>query len=127
MLKGINQRLSADLVHALMLMGHGDDQVAKGRPGGNGGGGVVDVADHQIIAVAHQHQGMDQVGGQALVDAFQHYFTAPAAMPLMIKRSRAMPMMTKGRMAAKDRAAIDHQLIPCEPVCEATMTGRVLA
>ena len=27
MLKGINQRLSADLVHALMLMGHGDDIV----------------------------------------------------------------------------------------------------
>ena len=27
MLKGINQRLSADLVHALMLMGHGDDLV----------------------------------------------------------------------------------------------------
>ena len=27
MLKGIDQRLSADLVHALMLMGHGDDLV----------------------------------------------------------------------------------------------------
>ena len=27
MLKGINQRLSADLVHAMMLMGHGDDLV----------------------------------------------------------------------------------------------------
>lgn len=27
MLKGIDQRLSADLVHALMLMGHGDDIV----------------------------------------------------------------------------------------------------
>ena len=27
MLKGIDQRLSADLIHALMLMGHGDDLV----------------------------------------------------------------------------------------------------
>ena len=27
MLKGIDQRLSADIVHALMLMGHGDDLV----------------------------------------------------------------------------------------------------
>ena len=27
MLKGIDQRLSADLVHAMMLMGHGDDLV----------------------------------------------------------------------------------------------------
>ena len=27
MLKGIDQRLSADVVHALMLMGHGDDLV----------------------------------------------------------------------------------------------------
>ncbi|MDK2775014.1 MAG: ribose ABC transporter, partial [Tabrizicola sp.] len=27
MLKGINQRLSAEIVHVLMLMGHGDDLV----------------------------------------------------------------------------------------------------
>ena len=27
MLKGIDQRLSAEVVHALMLMGHGDDLV----------------------------------------------------------------------------------------------------
>lgn len=27
MLKGIDQRLSADIIHALMLMGHGDDLV----------------------------------------------------------------------------------------------------
>ncbi|MES2143939.1 MAG: RbsD/FucU domain-containing protein [Pseudomonadota bacterium] len=27
MLKGIDQRLSADFVHVLMLMGHGDDPV----------------------------------------------------------------------------------------------------
>ena len=30
-------------------------------------------------------------------------------------------------MAAVDSAAIDHQLMPCEPVWLATMTGRVLA
>ncbi|MEN9850798.1 MAG: hypothetical protein RL128_961, partial [Pseudomonadota bacterium] len=27
MLKGIDQRLSAEIVHVLMLMGHGDDLV----------------------------------------------------------------------------------------------------
>ncbi len=55
------------------------------------------------------------------------YFTAPAAMPLIIKRSRRMPITISGRMAASERAAIDHQEIPWEPVWLATMTGSVLA
>src|SRR6185312_1816619 len=36
-------------------------------------------------------------------------------------------MMTSGAMAAVDSAAIDHQLMPCEPVWLATMTGSVVA
>lgn len=44
------------------------------------------------------------------------YFTAPAAMPLMMKRSSRTPITISGRIAANDNAAIDHQLIPCEPV-----------
>src|SRR3954470_5797681 len=35
--------------------------------------------------------------------------------------------MTSGAIAAVESAAIDHQLIPCEPVWLATITGRVLA
>src|SRR3569832_2404943 len=38
-----------------------------------------------------------------------------------------MPMMASGAIAAVARAAIDHQLMPCEPVWLATMTGIVLA
>ena len=45
----------------------------------------------------------------------------------MMNRSNRTPMMISGRIAAKDSAAIDHQLIPWLPVCEATITGRVLA
>ena len=40
---------------------------------------------------------------------------------------RMMPMMIKGTIAAKDSAAIDHHEMPCEPVCEATITGKVFA
>src|SRR5262252_10032962 len=36
-------------------------------------------------------------------------------------------MMASGAIAAVDKAAIDHQLIPCEPVWLATITGSVLA
>src|ERR1043165_5812181 len=36
-------------------------------------------------------------------------------------------MTTSGVMAAVETAAIDHQLMPCEPVWLATITGRVLA
>src|SRR3712207_2533210 len=36
-------------------------------------------------------------------------------------------MITSGAIAAVESAAIDHQLIPCEPVWLATMTGSVLA
>ena len=36
-------------------------------------------------------------------------------------------MTSSGAIAAVDNAAIDHQLMPCEPVWLATMTGRVLA
>ena len=35
--------------------------------------------------------------------------------------------MTSGAMAAVDNAAIDHQLMPCEPVWLATITGSVVA
>ena len=35
--------------------------------------------------------------------------------------------MTNGAIAAVDSAAIDHQLMPCEPVWLATMTGSVVA
>ena len=38
-----------------------------------------------------------------------------------------MQTTTRGAMEAPDNAAIDHQFIPCDPVCEATITGRVLA
>src|SRR3954454_24517226 len=38
-----------------------------------------------------------------------------------------MPMTSSGAIAAVDSAAIDHQLIPCEPVWLATITGSVLA
>ncbi len=55
------------------------------------------------------------------------YLTAPAAMPLMMNRSKKIPTSTSGRIAPVDSAAIDHQLIPWLPVCDATMTGSVLA
>jgi hypothetical protein len=48
-------------------------------------------------------------------------------MPLMINRSNPIPMMIKGKIAAKLRAAIDHHEIPCDPVWLATITGKVLA
>ena len=35
--------------------------------------------------------------------------------------------MIKGRIAAKDKAAIDHHEMPCEPVWLATITGKVFA
>ena len=38
-----------------------------------------------------------------------------------------MPSSTSGAIAAVDSAAIDHQLIPCDPVWLATMTGSVFA
>src|ERR1700730_17205227 len=38
-----------------------------------------------------------------------------------------MLTITSGAIAAVDSAAIDHQLMPCEPVWLATMTGRVFA
>jgi hypothetical protein len=38
-----------------------------------------------------------------------------------------MPTRTSGAIAAVESAAIDHQLMPCEPVWLATMTSRVLA
>src|SRR6478736_10536354 len=36
-------------------------------------------------------------------------------------------MIARGAIAAVASAAIDHQLIPCDPVWLATMTGNVLA
>ena len=36
-------------------------------------------------------------------------------------------MITRGAIAAKESEAIDHQLIPCEPVWLATITGSVFA
>src|SRR6266436_8829906 len=38
-----------------------------------------------------------------------------------------MLTITSGAIAAVDSAAMDHQLMPCEPVWLATMTGSVLA
>src|SRR6266404_4758726 len=38
-----------------------------------------------------------------------------------------MPMKASGAIAAVESAAMAHQLMPCEPVWLATMTGRVLA
>src|SRR6185437_532255 len=38
-----------------------------------------------------------------------------------------MPMMASGAIAVVESAAIDHQLMPCEPVWLATITGNVLA
>src|SRR5262245_52515128 len=38
-----------------------------------------------------------------------------------------MPITISGAIAAAERAAIDHQLMPCEPVWLATITGSVLA
>src|SRR5229473_8450765 len=38
-----------------------------------------------------------------------------------------MLTITSGAIAAVDSAAMDHQLMPCEPVWLATMTGRVFA
>ena len=38
-----------------------------------------------------------------------------------------MAITIKGRIAAKDNAAIDHHEMPCEPVWLATMTGKVFA
>src|SRR5215204_3381718 len=35
------------------------------------------------------------------------------------------PMMISGVIAAVARAAIDHQRVPCEPVCPANRSGRV--
>src|ERR1700752_3204185 len=37
-----------------------------------------------------------------------------------------MPMMASGAIAAVESAAMDHQLMPWEPVWLATMTGSVL-
>src|SRR5438045_3046779 len=42
-------------------------------------------------------------------------------------RSSKIPTITSGAIAAVDSAAIDHQLMPCEPVWLATITGRVFA
>jgi len=55
------------------------------------------------------------------------YFTDPEVSPFTIYRSRKIPMMISGRMAAEDSAAIDHHEMPCEPVWLATITGNVLA
>ena len=52
---------------------------------------------------------------------------APAAIPLTIYFSKNIQTTTSGAIEAPDNAAIDHQLIPCDPVCEATITGKVLA
>src|ERR1700736_6415811 len=38
-----------------------------------------------------------------------------------------MPISTSGAIAAVDNAAIVHQLIPCDPVWLATITGKVWA
>ena len=48
-------------------------------------------------------------------------------MPLMMNRSNTTPITTNGKIAANDKAAIDHHEMPCEPVWLATITGRVLA
>src|ERR1700692_4274111 len=42
-------------------------------------------------------------------------------------RSSKIPTITTGAMAEVESAAMDHQLMPCEPVWLATMTGRVFA
>src|SRR5215510_13679468 len=42
-------------------------------------------------------------------------------------RSRKIPTSTSGAIAAVESAAMDHQLMPCEPVWLATITGSVLA
>ena len=34
--------------------------------------------------MAHEHERVDDLGREALVDSLEHYFTAPAAMPLMM-------------------------------------------
>ena len=47
------------------------------------------------------------IGGLLLV-----HLTAPAAMPLMMNRSRTTPITMSGRIAASDSAAMDHQAIP---------------
>ncbi len=45
----------------------------------------------------------------------------------MMNRSSTTPITIKGRIAAVDRAAIDHHEIPWLPVWLATITGSVLA
>ena len=55
------------------------------------------------------------------------YLTAPAVRPLTMCFSMIRPITINGVIAAVESAAIDHQLIPCEPVWLATITGRVLA
>src|SRR4051812_21691437 len=55
------------------------------------------------------------------------HFTEPAVRPLTMYRSRKMPIRTRGAMAAVASAAMLHQLMPCEPVWLATITGSVLA
>jgi hypothetical protein len=37
-----------------------------------------------------------------------------------------MPMISRGAIAAVESAAIAHQLMPCDPVWLATMTGNVV-
>jgi hypothetical protein len=46
------------------------------------------------------------------IDGQSDYFTAPEAIPLIMNRSRTIPMTTSGKIAAVDKAAIDHQLMP---------------
>ena len=48
-------------------------------------------------------------------------------MPMIRYRSSAIPITASGAIAAVASAAIDHQLMPCEPVWLATITGMVLA
>ena len=45
----------------------------------------------------------------------------------MMNRSSTTPITTSGNIAAEDSAAIDHQLMPWLPVCDATITGSGLA
>ena len=46
----------------------------------------------------------------------ERYFTAPAAMPLMMYRSSKTPITISGKIAAVDKAAMAHQLMPWLPV-----------
>ena len=70
MLKGIDQRLSAELVHVLMLMGHGDDLVIcdVNHPAATIAATTDGAAQPRCLRSLHEHAGHQENGQRDLDD-----------------------------------------------------------